>query len=132
MIKQAWKYVKTLQDSEAIEKFESKNGIQLPSDLKCIIKKFNGGRPPVKYYDTDTETGKEFKTLLSFNQSDIETIYKCFPLPSGDKSLIPFASDPSGDLFVIKDGKIGLWNHEKDTVTLLANTFTEFLLNLHA
>lgn len=126
-----WKYVKVLKDTLSIEKFESAHGISFPKDLKEILLKYNGGRPPLKYFDVGSEKDKEFKTLLSFNESDIETIYKCYPLDSADKTLIPFASAPNGDYFVIKDNVVYLWNHETDKVTFLAPTFTEFLNMLH-
>lgn len=127
-----WKYVKPLKNINAIEKFEKEHSILFPLDLKGILTKFNGGRPSLKYYDTKTERDKEFKTLLSFNEEDIETIYKHYPLDSSDKTLVPFASDPAGNYFVVKDEKIYLWNHETDSVGYIANSFSDFLSNLHA
>lgn len=126
-----WKYVKTLKDVSSIDKFESEHGFSFPKDLKDILLKYNGGRPPRKYFDVGSEKDKEFKTLLSFNESDIETIYKCYPLDSADKTLIPFASDPAGNYFVLKDNAVCLWNHETDKTVFLAPTFTEFLQMLH-
>lgn len=126
-----WKYVKVLKDTLSIEKFESEHGISFPKDLKDILLKYNGGRPPRRYFDVGSEKDKEFKTLLSFNESDIETIYKCYPLDSADKTLIPFASDPAGNYFVLKDNAVCLWNHETDKTVFLAPTFTEFLQMLH-
>ena len=127
-----WKYVKPLKNINAIEKFEKEHSILFPLDLKGILTKFNGGRPSLKYYDTKTERDKEFKTLLSFNEEDIETIYKHYPLDSSDKTLVPFASGPAGNYFVVKDEKIYLWNHETDSVDYIANSFSDFLSNLHA
>lgn len=126
-----WKYVKTLKDVSSIDKFESEHGFSFPKDLKDILLKYNGGRPPRRYFDVGSEKDKEFKTLLSFNESDIETIYKCYPLDSADKTLIPFASDPAGNYFVLKDNAVCLWNHETDKTVFLAPTFTEFLQRLH-
>lgn len=126
-----WKYVKTLKDVSSIDKFESEHGFSFPKDLKDILLKYNGGRPPRRYFDVGSEKDKEFKTLLSFNESDIETIYKCYPLDSADKTLIPFASDPAGNYFVLKDNAVCLWNHETDKTVFLAPTFTEFLQMLH-
>lgn len=126
-----WKYVKALKDASSIDRFEAEHGFSFPKDLKEILLKYNGGRPPKKYFDTETEKDKEFKTLLSFNDSDIETIYKCYPLDSADKTLVPFASDPAGNYFVLKDNSVWLWNHETDKTVFLASTFTEFLQTLH-
>lgn len=126
-----WKYVKPLENPLAIEDFEKANGVEFPADAKEIFRECNGGRPPMRFYNTAMENNKEFKTLLSFNKSDIENIYKYFPLDSSDRTLIPFASDPAGNYFVIKAGKICLWNHETDKTIFLANTLTEFLNSLH-
>ena len=126
-----WKYVKKLKDVSSIDKFEAKHGLSFPKDLKDVLLKYNGGRPPLKYFDTDSEKDKEFKTLLSFNESDPETVYTCYPLDSTDKALVPFAADPAGNLFVVKDNAIYLWNHETDNTTFLAPTFTQFLNMLH-
>lgn len=128
---QTWKYVKPLQDVNAVEKFETAHGVEFPKDLKEILVSYNGGRPPLKRYNVGNKTGKEFKTLLSFNESDAETIYKCYPLDSADGELLPFASDPSGDYFVVKSGKICLWDHERDQIVVLADSFSEFLDTLY-
>lgn len=131
MNNKTWKYVKPLENEQTIEDFEKTHGVTFPEDLKEIFRKYNGGRPPMKRYDTALEKNKEFKTLLSFNRTDVENIYKFCPLDSSDATLIPIASDPAGNFFVLKDGKIFFWNHETDETMLLANTFTEFLSTLH-
>lgn len=131
MRKLNWKYVKQLKDDSSIDRFETKYGFSFPKDLKSVLLTCNGGRPELKYYDTSAEKDKEFKTLLSFNESDIETIYKSFPLDSVNKTLIPFASDPSGNYFVLKDNSIYLWNHESDSTIFLASSFSDFLNMLH-
>lgn len=126
-----WKYVKALKNVDAVDNFEEKHSVVFPKDLKEIILKYNGGRPSYKYFNTDSEKDKEFKTLLSFNEDDIETIYKHYPLDSNDKTLLPFASDPAGNYFVVKDNKICLWNHETDSCKVISASFTEFLQMLH-
>lgn len=126
-----WKYVKPLKNANAIDVFEKEHAVSFPADLREILFKNNGGRPSLKYYDTKTEKDKEFKTLLSFNEEDIETVYKHYPLDTSDKSLIPFASDPAGNYFVLKDNSIYLWNHESDSTIFLASSFSAFLSMLH-
>lgn len=126
-----WKYVKQLKKNDVIEEFEKKYICSFPQDLKDCLIKNNGGRPSLKYYDLGNEKDKEFKTLFSFNEDDIENIYKYMPLDSSDKTLIPFASDPAGNIFVVKNNSIGLWFHESDEVIIIANTFSEFLSKLH-
>lgn len=126
-----WNYVKPLINNNAIEEFEKTTSVSLPSDLRETISVYNGGRPSHRYYDLESDEDKEFKTLLSFNREDIESVYKFYPIDSNDKTLIPFASDPAGNLFVVKNSKILLWNHETNICTFISNSFTDFLSMLH-
>ena len=131
MDEMTWKYVKELKNSAAVDDFEKVHGVVFPADLKAVLIKYNGGRPAKKYFDVGAEKDKEFKTLLSFNDADIENIYKYYPLDSADKTLIPFASDPAGNYFVLKNNAVHLWLHEADKTVFVAATFTEFLHMLH-
>lgn len=126
-----WKYVKPLTEQGLVEKFEAQHNVVFPNDLKEVIREHNGGRPSLKYYDLPGEPDREFKCLLSFNPADVETIYKCYPLDSSDASIVPFASDPAGNMFVLKDGKIWLWEHEQDALKFLADSISQFLDALH-
>ena len=126
-----WKYVKPLADVASIEEYETRTGASLPDDIKETVRLYNGGRPSLKYYNLPTEADKEFKSLLSFNRSDVENVFAFFPLDSSDKNLVPFAIDPAGNLFVIKGGSIHLWLHETDKTVFLANSFSAFLETLH-
>ena len=127
----SWKYVKPLVNLESIAEYETLTGSLLPDDIKEVIKMYNGGRPSLKYYDLPKEKDKEFKTLLSFNRNDIENVFAFYPLDSANGKIVPFASDPAGNLFVIKEGKIYLWSHESDTTVFLAESFSVFLETLH-
>ena len=80
-----------------------------------------------KFWIFDDET----LYLGGINVEDKETIYRRYPIDSADKSLLPFASDSAGNLFVIKDGGIWLWNHENDSTVFVASSFTAFLELLH-
>ena len=126
-----WKYVKPLAKPESIAEYEALTESQLPDDIKEAIRHHNGGRPSLKYYDLPPEKDKEFKTLLSFNRNDAENVFLFYPLDSAAGKLIPFASDPAGNLFVVKDGEIHLWLHESDTTVFLAESFSSFLETLH-
>ena len=126
-----WKYVKPLVNLNSIVEYEALTGGLLPDDIKEVIKMYNGGRPSLKYYDLPNEKDKEFKTLLSFNRNDIENVFAFYPLDSANGKIVPFASDPAGNLFVIKEGKMFLWLHESDTTVFLAESFSAFLETLH-
>ncbi len=126
-----WKYVKPLVDAGSIAEYESLVGTTLPEDLKNTIRTNNGGRPSLKYYDLASEKDKEFKSLLSFNRGDVENVFAFYPLDSANKKLVPFASDPAGNFFVVKNGAIHLWLHEQDRTMLVAESFSAFLEMLH-
>ena len=126
-----WKYVKPLSCTDSIAEYEALTGVQLPDDLKTAIINHNGGRPSLKYYDLPMEKDKEFKALLSFNRNDIENVFAFYPLDSANGKIVPFASDPAGNLFVIKEGKIFLWSHESNMTVFLAESFSAFLETLH-
>ncbi len=126
-----WKYVKPLVDAGSIAEYESLVGTTLPEDLKNTIRTNNGGRPSLKYYDLALEKDKEFKSLLSFNRGDVENVFAFYPLDSANKKLVPFATDPAGNFFVVKNGAIHLWLHEQDRTMLVAESFSAFLEMLH-
>lgn len=126
-----WKYVKPLVDAGSIAEYESLVGTTLPEDLKNTIRTNNGGRPSLKYYDLALEKDKEFKSLLSFNRGDVENVFAFYPLDSANKKLVPFATDPAGNFFVVKNGAIHLWLHEQDRTMFIAESFSAFLGMLH-
>lgn len=127
----SWKYVRPLANEKGIEEYEGQTGVLLPDDIKQVVRQYNGGRPSLKYYDLPTEKDKEFKSLLSFNHTDIENVFAFYPLDSANKKLIPFAIDSAGNCFVLKNGKIYLWLHEIDKPIFIADSFSAFLETLH-
>jgi len=127
-----WKYVKPLSNTNAIEDFEKENNITIPQDLKQCVKYNNGGRPSLNVFDTNKSRGRVFKTLLSFNKTDVENVFSLFSIiHSKHKEIIPFASDPSGNYLCIKGTKIVLFLHENEMLEDIADSFSEFLSRLH-
>ena len=126
-----WRYVKPITSITAISDIERQKSIMIPADLKDIIKKYNNGRPSLKNFDVGIEKEKEFKKLLSFNKDDIENIYGFLRIDTKIQGLLPFASDPSGNLICLYQNKIYYWRHESDTVEYLSDTFTDFLNKLY-
>ncbi len=127
-----WKYVKELKNSNLIEEFEKTYSAKLPIDFKKFVKINNGGRPYSDIIDTETTKERVFKCLLSFNKEDKENIFSSYEiLKKEDTSLIPFASDPSGNFFCIKDNKIFLWLHENGNLEFVSNSFSEMLDKLY-
>jgi DNA-binding beta-propeller fold protein YncE len=128
-----WKYIKPLDSETLINDFERENGIIFPSDLKNCFVKNNGGRPSKNVFDTDCSKEKVFKTLLSFNKSDPENIYMVFSVFDKERNrLIPFASDPSGDLLCLQNDNIVLYLHETGSIEKVADSFSELLSKLYS
>lgn len=109
-----WKYIKTLKNRSAVRDFLAENQVELPFKLVEILEEFNGGRPENK--DFITSTGREyvFKSLLSYNEKDKETIYKVYPDLFMNTSLFPIGTDPAGNFICYdhKSKKYVLLNHE--------------------
>lgn len=124
-----WRYVKTIKNEKSIDEFESKF-CALPKDLLECMRQNNGGRPSLSSFDLKNEKEKEFKTLLSFNEDDVENIFEAQNLTKKE-GLFPFASDPFGNHLCLYQGKIVFWNHETDDTEILADNFSEFLQKLY-
>jgi cell wall assembly regulator SMI1 len=127
-----WKYVKELTNKSAVDEFEKKNKVSFPTDLKNCIKANNGGRPDKNIFDSEKTKERVFKTLLSFNENDIETIYKYYPVIKKEMpSLVPFAIDSFGNFLCINENKVVFFLHETDEIENVANSFSELLDKLY-
>lgn len=129
-----WKYVKSLKNGNAVDEFEKQNNICFPQDLKDFILKNNGRRPHKMTIDTADTKKRVFKSLLSFNRDDKETIFTMYPvIQKENPELIPFASDPFGNFYCVhkKDKKIILWLHETAKTEFVAASFSELLEKLY-
>ena len=127
-----WKYVKPLEDNDAVANFADNNGLKLPQDIiSCIIQN-NGGRPNKKMFDTEVSKGRLIKSLLSFNQGDLETVYDVFNMIKNE-NLVPIASDPGGNYICYNTihQNIVLWLHETNATESIADSFTAFLKALY-
>ena len=111
-----WKYVKPLNDSTAVNCFLDKYNVSLPTSLIEIIEKFNGGRPSEKTILTADAHEYVFKSLLSYNRTDQETIYSIYPDLFKETDWFPFASDAAGNFicYDLKKKKCVLYNHETE------------------
>lgn len=111
-----WKYVKPLKDPKAVKDFLDKYGIELPASLIDIMEKYNGGRPSEKTVITETQREYVFKSMLSYNSDDKETIYSIYPDLFKETDWFPFASDAAGNFicYDLRQKKCVLYNHETD------------------
>lgn len=98
-----WNNVKPLKETDAIEKFENKYGFEFPFNFKSFVEKYNGGSPSLKHFDLPfTKDTKEFKSLLSFNKNDPDSIYKTYDRLDSKLNIIPVASCSNGDYIVFE------------------------------
>lgn len=119
-----WRYVKPLEDKNAIGRFEAKHNVSFPKDLSEILKNYNGGRPPKSLINTRGGREVVFKSLISFNKNDAVNIYDFMPFDEV-KGAVPFATDPAGNIFCLYKGGIYFYDHETGETNYVADSVTE-------
>lgn len=109
-----WKYIKPLDNPNAVRDFLKAYNILLPEEVIKIIEKCNGGRPSDRDIVTRNKKEHVFKSLLSYNKTDSETIYSVFPEQFKETSLFPIGTDPAGNFicFDIKRKIYCFYDHE--------------------
>jgi len=126
-----WKYTTPISE-KSIANVEQVYHVQIPEELKTIIKKGNNGVPSKRYFDTNRSKEHEIKTLLSYDRSDMENVYSAFEvLKEIDCKLLPFANDPAGNLICYDGSKVVYWHHETDEVEPVADSISEFFDKLY-
>jgi len=129
-----WKYVKPLNEEKVVEDFLVNNHISLPGEIIGCIKENNGGRPSKDTFDTSKRKEREFKALLSYNKTDKETIYSCYPNVFKSKGLFPIASDSAGNFICVDvngGNSIVFFELESATEEFIADDFKKFLDSLY-
>lgn len=134
MSKLAWKYIKPLKDEKAVEDFLDCNNVRLPLEIIDCIKENNGGRPINEAFDTTVSKERVFKSLLSYNKSDKETIYACYSNVFKNKNLFPIASDPAGNFICVdlkNNNAIVFFELESSEKEFISDDFKELLDSLY-
>ena len=130
-----WKYVKPLSSEDLIEEFERLAKYSFPDDFKKCVSSYNGGRPSLKTFDTDSAKERELKSFLSFNKDDRETVWKIYDWNKDDLSdrYIPFAIDNFGNLICFDSDNNGVvfLDHDNLNSEQIAKSFTEFMTVLY-
>ena len=125
-----WKYVSPI-DVEMINEVEKMYGFTYPTGLKNLILEGNNGGVSPNHFKTGNGA-TEIKTVLSYNKSDIENVYRAIKTLKADGSnLLPFANTPSGDLICTDGKKIILWSHETSRTEDIANSLKAFIDSLY-
>lgn len=109
-----WKYIKPLDDINAVRKYLQEQNVILPEALIELIETNNGGRPSEPWFDTDSAADRVFKQLLSYNRDDLETIYGVYPGVFKKMKLYPIGSDAAGNYvcYDLDKKEYVLYNHE--------------------
>ena len=130
-----WKYVKPLSSEDNINEFECLVKYAFPEDFREYIKKYNGGRPEKKIFETDNSQERALKSFLSFNKNDRETVWKIYEWNKQELAdrYVAFAVDNFGNLicFDANNDNIVFLNHEDLGVEKVADDFMEFINKLH-
>ncbi|MFA9558150.1 SMI1/KNR4 family protein [Evansella sp. AB-rgal1] len=134
MDKLQWKREKTLTEPNSIKLFEQEKGFSVPTELKELVKKHNGGRPSPNEINTVDGTELEVKGLLSFNKEDVENIYDVVDYFKGNfnNTLLPFATESGGNFYCINltNNSIIFWEHETNEQIPVARNLKDFLSRL--
>jgi cell wall assembly regulator SMI1 len=129
-----------------IKRVENRLGIRLPQDLKEHYLRHNGGTPHPQFFPKDGDA-YEVKKFLPMNIEDpigttFEDTYVMMvdQTPDFPRGVIPFADDPSGDMFLYSVrpesfGNIMFISHEdyEDPdryILFLAPTLKQFINSL--
>lgn len=135
---------------QALTAYEAKLGLKFPDDYRAFFLKFNGGSPSPRFFNfKGSEKGSEILGFFGFGSrrdvmSEIAMFYGRLP-----RRFFPVAADAGGNLICISMagddyGKIYFWDHDReaepddgespetvDNITLIADSFDEFLNGLH-
>lgn len=121
-----WKYVKTLRDNSVFENIEKIYNVEIPTYLKDLITKYNGGRPEKTLFDTQKSKERVLQGLISFNKEDKANIFIYEELLK--KGYIPFAVTEFGDVVCInnKNKSVELYLHENETIENICDNIKNF------
>lgn len=130
-----WKYVRPIEDDNALEALQSKLGRCLPEMFVKTVQAYNGGRPQKKLFITDSGKEREIKRLLSVNKDDSENIWNAFmwEVPDIQKDYLIFAIDSFGNHICLKnDNSVVFVDHESSEEENVAKSFEDFLAKLYS
>lgn len=121
-----WKYIKTLKDNYIFENIEKTYNVEIPSYLKEIITKYNGGRPERRLFDTQNSKERVLQGLISYNKEDKANIFIYENLLK--KGYIPFAITEFGDVVCINNETrcVVLYLHETENFENVCDKINDF------
>ena len=127
-----WKYKIDLAE-DAIDTISSKYNVSIPDDLIKLLKVANAATPSKNKFMVKVDE-KILGAILSFNPGEVEADSFETAMTIGfEKNVIPFGIDPFGNYicYNLKDKTIVFFDHEEDSLTVIADNLKEFLKMLY-
>ena len=129
------KYIKSLNNINSINDFEDKVSYKFDKLFIDFVKENNGGRPLKKTFNTDKSEGRRIKSFLSFNQEDIESIWKVSEWNPQilEKGYVSIGISDSGDLICFAKDNNGVvyFDLDEEMPEKVADSFDAFLKALY-
>ena len=130
----SWKYGGPVS-GDAIQTFESEMNFEFPAALRKILIAHDGGRPQLQALVLPGGREVILERLLAVVSQNGTTISSANQAlrSQGFQGLLPFATDPFGNLFCFtfqQEGEAGpilFWNHETGTTQRICGSFTDLL-----
>ena len=122
--------IKAITDCNAISDTENKYGFKLPLEVAEFFNLNNGGTPDDRYFVAEEEEF-ELRSFLSFNEGDLNSIYK--PMEYFQKNtkgkIIPLGYDSFDNYFCmnLENGCIYFYDHEDELYYRIFDSFAELI-----
>jgi len=125
-----WELKIDVKNPNIFDEVEKEYGVEIPENLRTLIIEANAGMPDKNlFYVNGVE--KVFGVMLSYNREDYDNIFTALEIME-NKRIIPFASDPAGNLICYhNDKKVVVYiNHETDEELSTDKSLEEFINSL--
>ena len=131
-----WEYAGPSISEDDMRSLECTLAVALPADYKSFTREHDGARP--KPNAVELSGGREIvmERLLRIEAGSKDNLESAAEaLKKRGQNLVPFGSDPFGNLFCFKySGKtakaVVFWNHESNSSSMICGTFSELLESL--
>ena len=128
-----WKYGGSVSEGD-ICSVESALGVAFPADYRTFVAGHNGARPKPKAIDIPGKREGVMERLVHLDPGTSDNVTRAATelRSRGQGDLVPFASDPFGNLFCFQfsGGSVSavvFWDHEKNSTSRICKTFSEII-----